>query len=252
MTTRISLFLSAVVLTLAGWPAASVAEPADARHTNVVRIQLVPEREASLSSGAEGLISDIAVKEGQAFKRGDVLFRQDCRLEAAQKRRVLAELGIAEQKLDVMTRLDSLNSVSQLDKAIASGEQEKWRAEADIIEAKLELCVVRAPFDGKVVELHMSEHEWARPGDVVIDIVSSRPPLVEMIVPSHALSTLSVGDEFALFVDELSASFDARIVSVGARIDPVSQSVEVSARILEPTGKLIPGMTGEARFDSAR
>lgn len=244
--------LGAVFLSLAFWAGTAVAEPIDSWQASGIRIQLVPDREASLSSGAEGVISDIAVDEGQAFDRGDVLFRQDCRLEAAQKRRVLAELDIAEQKLEVMTRLDSLNSVSQLDKAIAVGERDKWRAEADTIEAKLGLCVIRAPFDGKVVELHMSEHEWARPGDVVVDILSSSPPLVEMIVPSQALPRLSVGDELALYVDELSASFAAKVTSVGARIDPVSQSVEVKARFVEPTDQLIPGMTGTAQFDAVR
>ena len=237
---------------LSCWAASSQAETMEAWQASGIRLQLVPDREASLSAGAEGVVSDINVREGQAFSRGEVLFRQDCRLEAAQRRRVSSELIIAEQKMEVMTRLDSLNSVSQLDKAVASGERDKWLAEADIIKTKLDLCVVKAPFDGKVVELHMSEHEWARPGDVVLDIISSSPPLVEMIVPSQAIARLSSGAEVQIFIDELSNSFVAQVTAIGARIDPVSQSVEVKAKILEPTDMLIPGMTGEARFGAAK
>jgi hypothetical protein len=40
----------------------------------------------------------------------------------------------------------------------------------------------------------------------------------------------------------------AEVTGIGARVDPVSQTVGISARILDVPAGLRPGMSGNARF----
>ena len=72
-----------------------------------------------------------------------------------------------------------------------------------------------------------------------------------MIVPSKWLAWLKVGDKFSVHVDELNRSFTGRVDRLGARIDPVSQSISLAGRIDGVHAQLLPGMSGIASFEKS-
>jgi len=54
--------------------------------------------------------------------------------------------------------------------------------------------------------------------------------------------------DFEFYVEENKNSYPARVIRMGTRVDPVSQSIPVVGKIKGPTPDLLPGMSGVARF----
>jgi membrane fusion protein (multidrug efflux system) len=52
-------------------------------------------------------------------------------------------------------------------------------------------------------------------------------------------------------VDELDKSFVGHVDRLGARIDPVSQSISLAGRVDGQHPQLLPGMSGIAAFDKS-
>ncbi|MEY3202384.1 MAG: hypothetical protein RIR70_1934 [Pseudomonadota bacterium] len=56
---------------------------------------------------------------------------------------------------------------------------------------------------------------------------------------------LKTGQRFEVKIDETGKSYPAHITRIGARIDPVSQSVKIVAAIDNKYPELIAGMSGQ-------
>jgi len=102
-----------------------------------------------------------------------------------------------------------------------------------------------APFSGRVAEQKAREGQYLQPGQAVLDILDDSSLELEFIVPSKWLSWLHPGHKFQVLIDETKKPYPARIQRIGARIDPVSQSVKAIAVIDGQFADLIAGMSGK-------
>ena len=67
-------------------------------------------------------------------------------------------------------------------------------------------------------------------------------------MPSKWLSWLTIGLPFDVHVIETDDKHAAKIDRIGAKIDPVSQSLKVIGSIDNSEKNLKPGMSGHAQF----
>ena len=81
----------------------------------------------------------------------------------------------------------------------------------------------------------------------MLDIIDDSVLELEFLVPSHWLSWLRVGGKFEVQIDETRKSYPAKFIRIGARVDPVSQSVKVAAAIDGKFPELIAGMSGRVQ-----
>ena len=105
-------------------------------------------------------------------------------------------------------------------------------------------CAVAAPFSGRVAEQKVREQQYVQPGQVLLDIIDDSVLEVEFIMPSRWLSQVRAGSAVHIAVDETGRSYPARVLRMGARVDPVSQSVKVVAAIDGRPPELMAGMSG--------
>lgn len=101
-----------------------------------------------------------------------------------------------------------------------------------------------------MVERRIQEHETVAAGAPLLEILSDRDLKVELIVPSSWLVSLKPGQRFDLHVDETGATLPGEVLLPGAKVDPASQSVKVTAKLTgagSPFG-LVAGMSGTAFF----
>jgi hypothetical protein len=71
---------------------------------------------------------------------------------------------------------------------------------------------------------------------------------LEFIVPSRWLAWLKPGYAFQVRIDETGKTYPAKVQRIGARVDPVSQSVKLSAAISGSFPELIAGMSGKVEL----
>ncbi|MBP2231000.1 RND family efflux transporter MFP subunit [Azospirillum agricola] len=240
---------AALAATLPGW-AGGAALAQDAAQGQV-RALVEAKRHAVLSAEIPGRIARLGVEAGQGFKAGEVLIAFDCASYQAELDAARAQLNAAEVTARVNRKLNSLRSIGEAEVQLAEAKAQVARADVRKYDVQAKRCEIRAPFDGRAVERRIQEHESVPAGAPLLEILSDRDLKVELIVPSSWLVWLKPGQRFDLRVDETGASLPGEVVQPGAKVDPASQSVKVTARLLGDNGPatgLTAGMSGTAVF----
>ena len=177
----------------------------------------VPNRKSIVSPEIEGLVTHFPVTKGQKIKKGEVLVmveRKPLLLELKS-----AEANLAEAKenyenaLSELTRSkellkrksissraydDALYTANALNKKIMALE-----AKIELIQYRLEKCVISAPFGGFVVEEHTQVGQWLKKGDEIVSIIEINPILVMVPVPDRYVHFLKKGQQVDLELDFL-------------------------------------------------
>jgi membrane fusion protein (multidrug efflux system) len=211
-----------------------------------IRAQLMPRRYTTIAAEIGAKVSVIGVSEGGVFKAGQMLVQFDCSLQKAQLEKAQAELEGAEQTLKANLRMEQLNVVGQLELDLSKSATNKAKAEVGANQAVLSKCQVNAPFSGRVAEQKVREQQYVQPGQAMLDILDDSVLELEFLVPSVWLQWLRVGRAFEVQIDETRRSYPARFTRIGARVDPVSQTVKVAATISGRHPELMAGMSGKA------
>lgn len=234
------------ILTLTVLLAAGSVAPvmAQATATGGVRAQLVSRSTTILSSELAGKIVALPFREGEAFREGEQIAAIDCATYEAKLALAEAQVHRGERKVKALRVLDKRGATGKIDLDLAEIDLQAARAERSLAVADVSRCSMAAPFSGRIAELKVHRHQYVSAGEPMLDIVSDRDLEVELLAPSHWLSWLKPGAAFAVRIDELGRDFPAVVTRTGARIDPVSQSIKVYARIDGQYSELVPGMSG--------
>lgn len=214
-----------------------------------IRTQFVPRHEVVLSSELAAKIASLPFREGESFRAGQVLVAFDCTLYQAQLNKSRAAQEAAQQSLAVNRRLNELNSIGALELQQAEARAKETAAEVAFNQATVTKCSIAAPFAGRVAKRQVAAYQYVTPGTPLLGIVDVSPPELQLIVPSRWVGWLKPGTRFSVQIEELGRSFNARVTRIGARIDPVSQSVSLSGAVDDAGAALLPGMSGWASFD---
>jgi len=226
-------------------PVAATAKPALERQE--IRAQLTPRRYTTIAAEIGAKISRLTVAEGGSFRAGQVLVSFDCSLQQAQLQKAQAEFEGAEQTHKSNQRLVELNSIGQLEVELSRSALGKARAEVNANRAMLAKCSIAAPYSGRVAEQKVREQQYVQPGQALLDILDDSVLELEFLVPSSWLGWLRVGGGFQVEIDETHKTYPAKFIRIGARVDPVSQSVKVAAAIDGRFPELVAGMSGRVR-----
>jgi membrane fusion protein (multidrug efflux system) len=152
-----------------------------------------------------------------------------------------------ESKLNTEEQLEHARFQAEADRYQVESQQHKLenaRAELRSLDLELEKTRITAPFDGVVARRYVREGQRVANGDRLFWVTSVAPLLVRFTVPDEFAAALSRGDTVAVSsLLAMAPVHRARVISVSPVVDPVSDSVEVIARVLHAAGDLKPGMT---------
>ena len=213
-----------------------------------IRALLTPLVESTLSSQIAGRIEKINVRNGERFNLGDHLVEFDCTIQKAQLQKARSELLAIRKRHEANLKLQEYKSIGDLEVAISAAEVEKARAEYALVKAQVDMCIIDAPFNGRVIKRLAQPYESVNQGEPLIEILDDSELKVELYVPSRWLAWLKQDTEFTVRIDETGKTYPARMTALGARVDAVSQSIEITAVISGNHPELLAGMSGEARF----
>lgn len=225
--------------------AATPAEPSAYEARGVVKAR----QRAVIASELAALVKRMPLRPGETFRKGELLVGFDCRLFEAQKEKVRAELEAARMRLENSRQLEQMNSIGVLEVQLAEVEVKKNEAEARIVGLNVERCAIQAPYAGRVVRTMANEQESVRLQQELLEIVGVGSLEAEIVVPGGWLKWLQPGCKLTMTIDETGEEILATVDTVGATMDPASQSLIICARLKGgQKTPLIPGMRGLARF----
>ena len=217
-----------------------------------VQAVLSAKRKAVISGAMDGVLKKVPFENGDLFKKGDILAQYICDFEAAKVREIQARLRASARKIDAFQRLKTQDAVADVEYISVKEEHEQLKAVLQQSVARRKFCSIKAPFDGRVTDKLVSNHEAVKSGRVMMEISSLEPLQAELLIPSMWLRWLNTGASLHLRIHETGKDYDAEIIGIHGQVDPVTQTVRVVAEISEYEEELLPGMTGKAIFQEPR
>lgn len=207
-----------------------------------------PNAEATLGAGVSAKIADLPFKDGEAFRKGEALVRFDCAKQNADLRGARASLSKAASIYESKKRLKARGAAGSQEVRDAAADVATAKAKADALQEVITLCLIEAPFDGRVVERHAETHEIPAANAPILTVVDDSALELDLIVPSTWLRWIQKGSGFQFAVDELGQTYDAKVVRLGAKVDAVSQTIKLTGRFTQRPGSVLAGMSGTATF----
>ena len=214
-----------------------------------VRVLLVAKEEAMISSRLTGTVKQIHVKESEPFKSGQALVTFDCNELAAEKGVAQAELKLQQTTNKAHTELYAEKVIGALEKDVSQVRVDAAAAKISAYAVKMSNCQILAPFDGQVVELKAHNHETLSSGAPIMLIQNSRNLEAQIHTPSKWMEWVKPGTTFQIFIEEVGKSFPAEVTSLSARVDAVSRTIKIYAKLKGNFPELLPGMSGYAEFN---
>ena len=196
-----------------------------------IRALLVAELESVISGELPATIRKMHVDIGDYFKEGQPLVEFDCENLKAELRKARAELNEAESVHQVNSRLQEFKSIGDLEVAVSAARLEKAKAEVSLWEVRQQKCEIKAPFSGRVLARKASPHEHVTPGQPLLELIDTVHLSLQLFVPSSWLSWMKSDVTFPVTIDETGKKYSAKVTVLGAKVHPVSQTIEIRAEI---------------------
>ncbi|MEQ8603454.1 MAG: efflux RND transporter periplasmic adaptor subunit [Marivibrio sp.] len=225
--------------------------------------RIVARQRGVVASLSRGPVYEVLVEVGDRVREGDVLVRLAAdrleeavnagRAEVARQQAALgtarSQLDLAQQELERLERLqdspafsparydDKRREVATARARVGEAQAaiEAARAQVRLSEIDLTLAVIKAPFNGVVIEKHMVRGGYANVGEPAVTLLNDEDLEIEADVPARLLSGLSEGR---------LVSFELR--EGGARYDAVVRATipEENARTRTRAVRFLPAMNG--------
>lgn len=210
---------------------------------------IVAGEETTLSSQMAGRVSRVGAGLGDQVKKGARIIQFDCSEQKAQLDTAAAEYRGARETHLSKLRLQALGAAGELEVTVAASVADKARSQVDLRKSQMAYCGINAPFSGNVARLRVKAAESVNVGQPLVDLVNPGSLKAQMFVPASWITWLKRGAPLTINVRETGQTFKAHVSKVNARVDGVSQQLEVEARIDKGQGRLLPGMVGSASFE---
>jgi multidrug efflux pump subunit AcrA (membrane-fusion protein) len=185
----------------------------------------------------DGYLEAIPIREGQAVKKGDVLFEVVPVLYKARLDAKVAERDLAQLELNNTRRLAEKNAVSPNEVKLFEAKLARTQAEVDLAMAELNFTKVTARFDGIVDRLKVFQGSLVKEGDILTTLSDNSVMWVYFNVPEK---------RYLEYMAETSQGFDLQLKSWGD-----GSGVPTSGKRLAIVGIDNNGLVHIRTFDAA-
>ena len=212
--------------------------------------------ETALAFRSGGIIQQLRVKEGQSFRKGQLL----ATVESAEIKTALeqAQLGLEKAERDYRRAeqlyADSVATLEQMENAKTAFDAAKQ--DVDRVSYQVGHTAITAPFDGYVLQRPANVGQVVGPGTPVL-VVASRAQggwLLKVGVSDRQWSAIQVGNGATVTTDALpGAALAAEVVRKSEGIDPQSGVFNVYLKLSDaPASSLASGLFGRATIRLAQ
>jgi membrane fusion protein (multidrug efflux system) len=218
--------------------------------------QIHSQRHIKVQAMAGGYLQEIHVKEGQAVKKGDLMFKIMPILYKAKWEVESAEAKLAGLELDFTKKLKADSVVSENEVALYQAKLAKATAKAKLAEAELNFTNVVAPFDGIVDRLHEREGSLIKEGDVLTTLSDNSLMWVYFNVPEARYLDYMAGqaagqrngDVYLVLANGSRFPYPGKITTVEAKFNNETGNIPFRADFPNSNRLLRHGQTGTVQI----
>ncbi len=224
---------------------------------------LLPLVQTTVKAKVAGEVLDMAVREGQSVKRGDLLAHIDIKnlkaqydSQAAALEKARADLSIAKTNLDnnrVMLEQhfiskNAFDSASSTYEAAAASVRAA-EAQARLAQIGLDDAVVRAPISGIVSKRMAQPGEKVSPDSPLLAIVDLSRLELEALAPASEVPAVKVGQRGHFHVSGYGdRMFEGRVERINPTTEEGSRSIKLYLAVDNTDGALRGGMFAQGEL----
>ena len=203
---------------------------------------LIANEQVTIFSKVSDIVTAIHFEDGDYVEANHILIELLNQEQSALLAEAQANLIDTKLQLERLETLGSrVASASQIDEARARYDANQAKLNATI--SRMEDRLIRAPFSGVLGFRNVSLGTLVNGNTPITTLDDISVLELDFSIPETAFGAVGVGDR----VDALSAayrnlSFEAIVSSIGSRIDPVTRTAQIRAKISNEDRKLRPGM----------
>ncbi len=216
-------------------------------------------RRAALAFERAGRVAEVSADNGDHVTAGMPLARLDDAVLEAELR--AARASVVADRADADFALSELKRARELGSTIAQSERDRWTsesaarearaarsaAEVGRLETQLAQGVLRAPFDGTVVERRVTLGSHAAAGAPAFELVDLESLEVRLELPASIAAHAQAGDRVLLATDD--GEVELRLASIIPSADPGTRTFRAIARFDRATAPgLRPGAFVRSRL----
>ncbi|WP_321797891.1 efflux RND transporter periplasmic adaptor subunit [Caballeronia sp. J97] len=245
---------------------------------------VVPQRKAAVASKGQGRVEWLGVLEGTPVKEGQIIARLESNDVNASLAQAQAQVKVARANLELQraelknaevdlqrykilapqgaipaTQYDA--ALARYDKAKASINSDEAaivsaQANAQAAQVAVDQTVIRAPFDGVVIEKHANVGDNITPFSsasdskgAVVTIADMKTLEVEADVAESNISRIAVEQPCEIQLDALpDVRFAGRVSRIVPTVDRSKATVLVKVRFVERDARVLPDMSAKVAF----
>ena len=200
--------------------------------------------------------SKILINEGQAVKKGEVMFKILPVLYKAKLDAENAKAKLAQLKYKYTQQLVEKKVVSQNEAALMEAELAEAQAKANLAAAELNFTDIRAPFDGIVDRLLQREGSLIKEGDILTTLADNSVMWVYFNVPEkyylHYMATRKEREKEdkieLVLADGETFPQPGKIGAIEADFNNENGNIKFRADFPNPDGLLRHGQTGTIKI----
>lgn len=221
-------------------------------------IRFNEDRTAHVVPRVAGVAESVAANLGQVVKKGQLLAtltspavsEQRSELMAAQKRLALARTTYQREKQLWQEKISAEQDYLQAQQALREAEIASANAQQKLAAigagsgsaGALNRFELRAPFDGVVVEKHLSVGEAVQDSTAVFTISDLRSVWAEMKVAASDLPFVRVGEKATVHATAFESKATGTVAYVGALIGQETRTAPARITLDNPDGIWRPGL----------
>lgn len=208
---------------------------------------LESDESVQITTEIAGRIAEIAFKEGQAVKAGDILVKLDDALVKAEVADAEARFKLAEANLGRANALGRTGIVTGKSQDEAVSNFGVAEAALDLARVRFGKHTIRAPFDGVVGIRRVSPGAYVAVSvsvaTSIVNLEKLDPLKVDFKVPEVFLSKIATGQDIEVSVDALPGrTFTGTITAIDPHVDVNGRALSIRARLPNKDGDLRPGL----------
>jgi membrane fusion protein (multidrug efflux system) len=135
-----------------------------------------------------------------------------------------------------------------VDEALAAAEARRADAETEGLRVRLTKTRVRAPFAGRVAQVHVDPGTVVAPGTLLVEVIGDKKPIVRFSVAEGEVGVLTPGTIVDVFTAK--GQVKARVVRTGAAVTASTRTLPVEAELEELAEHALPGMFVEVALSA--
>jgi membrane fusion protein (multidrug efflux system) len=204
---------------------------------------LQSDESVNIAPELPGRIAEIAFREGEAVKEGEVLIRLDDSLVRAEIQEQEARFALAQSNLERANTLAKSGNVTLRARDEATAAFEGTRATLELARVRLSKHTILAPFTGVVGLRRSSVGAYVPVGTTIVNFEKIDTLKVDFSIPEIYLGDVEVGQTVNLTVDALAnRTFMATIYAINPMVDVNGRALRIRARLPNGDGVLRPGL----------